>query len=155
MNKSQKLSLFLLRVAMGGFMLYAGVTKLMNPAWSAAGYLQAAKTFAPFYNLFLAPNVLPVVNFINEWGEVLLGLSLIFGLGVRLSSSLGAVQMMLFYFPVLQFPYVLPHSLFIDEHIIYTLVLVLLAAIRAGRVWGLDSKLPALSKRQKSYNWFG
>lgn len=63
---NSKLTLFITRVSMGWLMLYAGVIKLINPNWSAAGYLGNAKTFAGFYNWFLQPSVLPFTNFLNE-----------------------------------------------------------------------------------------
>jgi thiosulfate dehydrogenase [quinone] large subunit len=138
MTQFQKISLFFLRVATGWMMLYAGITKIINPAWSAEGYLKGAKTFTGFYQWLAGPGILPAVNFVNEWGLTLLGVSLILGIGVRLSSVLGAVLMLLYYFPVLDFPYPNPHSYLVDEHIIYTLVLLLLASFRAGRVWGLE-----------------
>lgn len=131
--------LFALRLAMGWMMLYAGITKVLNPAWSAAGYLNGAKTFAGLYQLLLSPSVLPVVNFVNEWGMTLLGISLIVGIFVRLSSVLGAVLMLLYYFPVLVFQYAGEHSYIVDEHIIYALVLLLFAATRAGKIWGFDA----------------
>jgi thiosulfate dehydrogenase [quinone] large subunit len=138
MTQFQKISLFFLRVATGWMMLYAGITKIINPAWSAEGYLKGAKTFTGFYQWLAGPGILPAVNFVNEWGLTLLGVSLILGIGVRLSSVLGAVLMLLYYFPVLDFPYPNTHSYLVDEHIIYALVLLLLASFRAGRVWGLE-----------------
>ena len=68
MNTFQKISLFLLRVSMGWFIFYAGITKVLNPEWSAAGYLKGAKTFVSFYEWLLQPNILPSINFLNEWG---------------------------------------------------------------------------------------
>lgn len=140
MNISQRIMLFALRLAMGWMMLYAGITKVLNPAWSAAGYLNGAKTFAGLYQWLLNPSVLPVVNFVNEWGLTLLGVSLIVGIFVRLTSALGAVLMLLYYFPVLAFPYAGEHSYIVDEHIIYALVLLLFVATRAGRIWGFDAR---------------
>ena len=131
--------MFLLRIGMGWLMFYAGITKVLNPAWSAQGYLKGAKTFPGFYQWLLQPDVLPIINFINEWGLTLLGVSLILGIGVRLSSIFGAVLMLLYYFPILDFPYPNPHSYIVDEHIIYALVLLLLAGLRAGRIWGLEN----------------
>ncbi|OHB03581.1 MAG: hypothetical protein A3B03_02555 [Candidatus Zambryskibacteria bacterium RIFCSPLOWO2_01_FULL_42_41] len=140
MTNFQKLSLFLLRVAMGWLMFYAGITKVLNPNWSAAGYMKGAKTFVWFYQWLLQSNILPAINFMNEWGLTLLGVSLILGIFVRLSSILGAILMLLYYFVVLDFPYPNPHSYIVDEHIIYALVLLYLAAARAGKVWGLDKR---------------
>ncbi len=139
MDAFSRISLFFLRIAMGSFLLYAGLTKVLDPSWSAAVYLGGTKTFQSFYQLLLAPNVLPAVNFLNEWGMTLLGLSLILGIFVRLSGIAGALLMVLYYFPILDFPYPNPPSDIVDEHIIYALAFLVLAASRAGRVWGLEN----------------
>lgn len=149
MTQFQKLSLFFLRIAMGWMMFYAGITKILNPEWSSVGYLKNAKSFTGFYQWLVNPGVLPIVNFVNEWGLTLLGISLILGIFVRLSSILGAILMLLYYFPILSFPYPNPHSYIVDEHIIYALVLLLFASFRAGRVFGLENwcyNLPICSK---------
>lgn len=138
MSTYQKVSVLTLRVTIGWLMLYAGVTKLIDPAWSAAGYLKGAKTFIGFYQWLVSPGILPVINFVNEWGLTLLGISLILGLLIRLTAPLGALLMLLYYFPVLTFPTIAPHSYLVDEHIIYAAALLVLAAFRAGHVWGLE-----------------
>ena len=138
MTKLQKFSILILRLSLGSLMFYAGITKVMNPSWSAAGYLKGAKALSPFYNFLLTPSVLPVINFINEWGLTLLGISLIFGVFVRLSSALGIVLMILYYLPILNFPYVGEHSYLVDEHIIYSAAFLLLMAFNAGRIFGID-----------------
>ena len=158
MDSFKKFSTFLLRIATGWLMFYAGITKILDPQWSAEGYLRGAKTFAGFFQWFLQPGVLPIVNFVNEWGLTLLGVSLILGIFVRLSSLFGAVLMMLYYFPVLQFPYIPPHSYIVDDHLIYALVLLFFAAVRAGRAWGLEnwcSNLPICSYFPRLRNWLG
>src|SRR3989344_1249606 len=123
---SRKIVTFLLRVALGWLFFYAGITKILNPAWSAAGYLQGAKTFTGFYHWLIQPSILPVINFINEWGLLLIGISLLLGVFVRVSTSSGALLMILYYFPVLTFPYIGQNSFLVDEHIIYALALLLL-----------------------------
>jgi len=148
----------LLRLSLGWLFFYAGITKVLNPAWSAAGYLKGAKTFVEFYQWLASPGILPAVDFVNEWGLTLLGLSLIFGVFVQLSSILGAVLMLLYYLPILDFPYPNPYSYLVDEHIIYALVLLLFASLRAGRVWGLEnwcSNLPICSKFPRLRKWLG
>ena len=156
MTQFQKISLFLLRISLGWLMFYAGITKVLDPSWSAAGYLAGAKTFAGFYNWLLQPNILPAVNLLNEWGLTLLGVSLILGLFVRLSSVLGMTLMFLYYLPILQFPYPNPHSYIVDEHIIYILVLLFFIASKAGRAFGLDGWLnPQGSKPYGGKNLLG
>ena len=148
----------MLRLSLGWLFFYAGITKVLNPAWSAAGYLKGGKTFVEFYQWLASPGILPAVDFVNEWGLTLLGLSLIFGVFVQLSSILGAVLMLLYYLPILDFPYPNPYSYLVDEHIIYALVLLLFASLRAGRVWGLEnwcSNLPICSKFPRLRKWLG
>lgn len=149
MSQFQQWTLFSVRVSMGWFMLAAGVSKFLNPQWSAAGYLASAKTFAGFYQWLATPPVLPAINFINEWALTLLGVSLLLGIMVRFSTVLGAALMILYYFPVLDFPTVGRHGFVVDEHIIYAAALLALGAFRAGRFWGLEqwcSSLPLCSR---------
>ena len=156
--KIDKIYIFFLRVCLGILFFYAGITKVMGPHWSAAGYLKGAKTFSEFYNFLLQPNALPIINFINEWGLTLLGVSLLLGVFVRLSSYLGALLMLLYYIPVLTFPYVGTHSFLVDEHIIYIFSLLLVGSLKAGRVRGLEnwcSSLPICSKYPKLRDLLG
>lgn len=119
----------LLRLAFGWLFFYAGFTKVIDPQWSAVGFLNNAQTFSGFYSWLASPNILPVVDFLNEWGLTLIGAALILGVLVRLSAYLGALIMLLYYFPGLTFPYIGEHSLIVDEHIIYALGLLLLASL--------------------------
>ena len=130
--------LLIARLALGWLMFYAGITKIVNPAWTAGGDLANAKTFPGFYGWLAAPENIGWINFLNEWGLTLIGISLILGLGVRLSSILGIALMLLYYFPVLEFPEV-AHGFIVDEHIVYAAVLAFFAAVRAGRYYGLDN----------------
>ncbi|MCE9644075.1 DoxX family protein [Candidatus Parcubacteria bacterium] len=136
MNTSSLLAT--LRIAIGCFFFYAGIVKVMNPAWSAAGFLNNAKTFPEFYAWFAQPGILPWTNLLNEWSLTLVGVALILGIGVRLASFGGILLMALYYFPSLSFPYAGDHAYIVDEHVIYALLLAYLAAMKAGRVWGLE-----------------
>ncbi len=151
------MTLVALRIAMGWMYFYAGITKVIDPTWTAEGYIKGAKNFTWFFQWLLSPQILPVVNFLNEWGLTLLGVSLILGIGVRLSSILGAILMMMYYV-ALPFPYPNAHSLVVDEHMIYTAVLLFFAAVRAGRTGGLEewcSNLPICVKFPKLREWLG
>lgn len=130
---------------MGWMFLYAGATKLMDPNFSAAGYMNAAKTFPGLYQWLASPSMLPAVNFLNAWGLTLLGIALILGVCMRLSSTLGAVLMLLYYLPILQWPYPNTHAYIVDEHIIYIFGLLTLAAFNAGRAWGIQNWIGNLS----------
>lgn len=137
MSKTQKLSLLLLRLSFGFFFFYAGISKLFTPSWSAIGYLKSAKTFVFLYGWFAMPQNINWVNFINEWGLTLIGVALLLGIFVKYASFFGIFIMVLYYLPILNFPYVGQHSFVVDEHIIYILVFAVLYSFDAGKFWGL------------------
>lgn len=139
MRYGQRITLFLARITIGWLFFYAGITKVLNPEWTAAGYLKGAKTFTGLYEYFLQPHILPTINILNEWGLTLIGLALMLGVFVRLSSCLGALLMILYYLPILDFPHPNTHAYIVDEHIVYITLFLVLASLRAGRVWGIDA----------------
>mgnify|MGYP000495303858 CR=1 FL=1 len=131
-------AILLLRFSLGWLFFYAGITKVVNPEWTAKGFLENANTFSGFYSWLASPNILPIVDLLNQWGLTLIGLALIFGLIVRFSSYLGAIMMLLYYFPRLTFPYVGEHSMVIDEHIIYAAAFLVLASMSSNHIWSLS-----------------
>lgn len=157
LDRSGTLFLAAARIALGWLFFYAGITKVLNPAWSAKGYLSGSKTFSGFYSWLASDGVLPIVDFLNEWGLTLIGVSLIVGALVRLSSLLGALMMVMYWFPVLDFPKV-DHGYLVDDHIVYALVLLYFAAVKAGRRYGIEervAKILGLEKRPKLATWLG
>lgn len=133
MTNFQKVSLFLLRVGLGALFFWAGWVKIIDPQWSAAGYIAGSKTLTGFYSWLLQPGILPIINFLNEWGLMLIGLALILGIFVRLASFFGIVIMILYYIPIY-----LPANGFIDMHIIYSLVFLVFMAFGAGKILTLN-----------------
>lgn len=149
-TKLQKALVLSMRIMLGWVFLYAGYRQIfLTENWSAAGFLKDAKTFQDFYALFSSPEVVPYVSVLVKWGHLLIGLSLVTGLMVRISASFGALLMIMYYFPRLDFPYVTNVQNFIIEyHLVYALVLVFLAAVHAGRIWGLDGSVDRLLERK-------
>ena len=133
-----KIGVVLLRLTMGWMMFYAGITKVLNPEWTAAGFLERAVTLRDFFLWFASPEVLPVTNFLNAWGLTVIGACLILGLFVR-ASAIAAILMMLLYYLPLPLLYPDAHSFIVDDHVIYIAGFVLLAGISAGRFLGLDA----------------
>lgn len=130
----QKRVFLVLRVLMGVLFLWAGWEKIFSvPAWSASGFLMSLH--GPFAALFYPLAGSHFVDLLNEWGLLLLGLSLIFGILVNLSSILGSVLMFLYY--IVQYP---PANGLIDEHIIYIVVLVLFIVFQAGDFYSVTSR---------------
>ncbi|MFC6726235.1 DoxX family membrane protein, partial [Halobium palmae] len=129
-----------LRLVMGWTLFYAGITKLLDPAWSAEGYLRnaipAGNPFAGFWPA-LADGWLWLIDPLNAWGLTLVGLCLLLGLLVRWAAFWGAA-MMLFYWAA-SLP--LENGLVVDDHVVYALLLFGLGAFGAGRILGLDARL--------------
>lgn len=141
MKHIQKFSVLLLRLSLGWVMLYGGITKIMDPSWSAKSFLLSAQTFPEFYAWFAQPHLLPYVNLLNEWGLALIGASLILGVFVPISAFFGAALMMLYYFPDMQFPMVGEHALIVDFHFIYAICFLVLMGMHAGRYMGIDKRI--------------
>lgn len=134
MTNFQKVALFLLRIGMGILFFSAGWVKITAPSWSAVGYISGSKTFINFYTWLLQPNILPIVNFLNEWGLTLIGVALILGTFVRLASFFGFIMMILYYLPA----YPPEHGL-VDEHIIYSLLFLVFMSYGAGKILTLNN----------------
>jgi thiosulfate dehydrogenase [quinone] large subunit len=142
----QKVLLFTFRLMLGWVFLYAGLRQVfLLDDWSAATFLKDAKTFTDLYAWFATPAIVPYASFLVKWGHLLIGLSLVSGFLVRISSGFGALLMMLYYFPRMDFPYVGGVNQFIVEyHLVYAVVLIYLGAVNAGRIWGLEGYLDRL-----------
>jgi thiosulfate dehydrogenase [quinone] large subunit len=144
-DKFVHVSVFLLRVCLGVLFFYAGLSKILDSEWTAAGFLASSKTFSSFYAWFASAANIAWVDFLNQWGLFLIGLALIFGLLTRIASFAAILLMLLYYFPGLDFPYV-DHGFLVDDHIIYIFALFLLISLRAGQYFGLDKCLIGKTK---------
>lgn len=138
MSRSAQISLLLLRISLGIIFFYAGITKVLDPNWSAQGFLKSAKTFPALYAWFASPANIGWVNFLNEWGLTLIGVALILGIFTKWASIAGILMMALYYFPGLDFPRV-DHGYIVDEHIVYIFAFALIASTR--QIFTLDNRL--------------
>ena len=128
---------FLLRFSMGWVFFYAGITKILDSSWSSKGFLENAESFQTLFSWLANPHNLIWVDFINKWGVAALGIALMLGVFTNTAASLGILAMLLYYLPGLNFPFVGQHSLLIDEHIIYILVLLIIIRLRAGKDYSI------------------
>ncbi len=89
----------IVRIALGWHFLYEGISKIISGTWSSAPFLAGSRwIFAPIFNSMAESTaVTGVVDFLNIWGMILIGLGLILGVFIRLASGAG-VLMLLFYF---------------------------------------------------------
>lgn len=155
-KKSQLTWLVILRVAIGWHFLYEGLVKLLNPNWSPLGYLLDSKgVFAPFYKMLASgPVILSIVDHLNQWGLILIGIGLILGYLTKLSAYSGMVLLAFYYLshpPFIGLNYALPNEgsyLIIDKVLIEFFALGVLTAFSTGRYYGLDS---LIFKRKNKY----
>lgn len=137
---------FVMRLCLGWVFLYAASHQVFVAGWSVSGFLSSTKTFHWLFAPMAGPNTAPLLTILVEYGHLLIGLSLIFGLMVRLSSFFGILLMLLYWMAHMNFPYISNNLNFIvDEHIVYALVLWMLIVKRAGHVYGLDAWAEKLS----------
>lgn len=134
------------RLAMGWTFLYAASHQVFVPEFNVVGFLNRTKTFHDLFAVFTTPTMAPITTFLVGYGHLLIGLSLVSGLMVRVSASLGILLMLTYWLAHMDFPFIENKNNFlVDYHIVYAGVLGFLIAKRAGQVWGLDGLVQRLS----------
>jgi thiosulfate dehydrogenase (quinone) large subunit len=138
---SNRIILLLFRLLMGWTFLYAGIHHFGDSTF-VAGFLSHTKTFHDVYAPLTSEKIAPILTILVEYGHLLIGLSLIFGLFVRLSAPFAMMMMLLYWTAHMDYPYIdNANNYLVDYHIVYALVLLVLIIQNAGRVWGLDGWL--------------
>ena len=90
----------LLRVSIGWHFLYEGISKLFIPGWSAENFLvnSTGPLSVLYHNLASSPSLLKIVDLLNIYGLILIGIGLFIGLWVRIASIAGITLLTLYYF---------------------------------------------------------
>ena len=153
----QALALVTLRVAIGWHFLYEGITKLLMPNWSSLDYLSLSRwVFAPLFNWIAAnPTVLAVVDFLNIWGLIAIGLGLMFGVLTRAAAISGVLLLTLYYVanpPFVGLDYGVPtegNYLLVNKTLIELFALLVLVILPSHHVLALDSLLARFPRRRR------
>ena len=142
----QIFGLTLLRVMVGWHFLYEGLIKLYTPYWSAQSYLQGSS--GPLRHVFqgIAANdtLLNIVNFLNVWGLILIGLGLFAGLFSKTCKIAGILLLALYYIAYPPFasaginPHVEGSYWIINKNLIEMAALFVLLLFPTGHITGLD-----------------
>lgn len=143
------IALTVMRVAIGWHFLYEGLAKLLKGNWSAAGFLLQSKwVLAPVFKWMAnTPAVLNVVNLMNIWGLIAVGLGLIAGAFTRLAACAGALLIILYYAcnpPLPGLYYSIPMEgdyLVVNKNIVELAALLVIAVTSTGRFAGVDRLL--------------
>jgi thiosulfate dehydrogenase [quinone] large subunit len=146
LSRPQTITIVVLRVLIGWHFLYEGLSKLLNPGWSAAGYLTQSR--GPLASLFrgMAANadLLANVNLLNKWGLTAIGLGLLLGCFTRLAAASGILVILLFYLcnpPFVGYFYSLPTEgsyLVVNKNLVELAGLAVILVTDSGRAAGLD-----------------
>jgi len=155
-GKFQLTALVVLRMLVGWHFLYEGVAKLANPLWTSAGYLQASQGWFSglFQGLPSNPGMLSLVDNLNQWGLVAIGLALLLGCFVRVASISGILLLGLYYLAAPPFPgleYAIPTEgsyLFVNKILIEMAALLVILGLPTSHRIGLD-RLINLKRRAK------
>lgn len=154
MKSKQETIWVVLRITLGLIFLWSAIDKIFglgfptepDSAWLTSGtsptfgYLNFA-AYGPMSALMqsIAGNVMVDVLFVG--GQLLIGLSLVLGIGLRIAGFAGALQLLLIYISRLP-P---ERNPLVDQHIVYAVILIGIAVIRPGRVLGLGKRWMANS----------
>ncbi len=139
--KMTALLLALLRIALGWICLWVFLDRLFGlgistpsaVAWVLGGSPTKSFLAGSSWNFYVAIAGNPIVDWLFMLGLLTIGLALILGIGLRIASIAGTILMLLIWLalqPLRQNP-------FIDQHIIYAFVFLLLPRLDAGQTFGL------------------
>lgn len=129
--------LTILRLVIGYHFLYEGVDKLLDPTWTAGSFLfQANWLFQDIFH-FIAetPAVLKIIDVMNIYGLILIGIGLILGLWSKTAAYFGALLLLFYYIAI---PPFMNYQLFIDKNIVELLALLIIALFNTSEIIGID-----------------
>ena len=96
----KKTVITIIRAAIGWHFLYEGFSKLFMENWSAQSYLANATGFlSGFYHMLASgESMVKVIDLLNVYGLILIGLALFLGIFIRIASVGGILLLLLYYF---------------------------------------------------------
>ncbi|MDX9756513.1 MAG: DoxX family membrane protein [Sulfurimonas sp.] len=145
-SKPQLSFLLVLRFLVGWHILYEGMSKVFNPQWSSLRFLQESQWILSGFSKWIISNaqVLLVVDFLNTWGLVAIGLGIILGFLFKPAAISGALLLFTYYLnapPLIGFEYSLPadgSNLIVNKTLIEAIVLIGLSLFPTNKTYGLD-----------------
>jgi thiosulfate dehydrogenase (quinone) large subunit len=154
-TKAQLASLLILRFVVGWHILYEGVAKAFNPQWTSLGFLQESQWILSGFSEWIisSPNVLAVVDFLNVWGLIAIGLGIITGLFFKVAAIAGALLILMYYLnnaPIIGIEYAMPsegHNLIINRTLMEAVALTVLALFSTSKIFGLDALISNFNKK--------
>ncbi len=154
----QVIVLLSLRFLIGWHLLYEGVSKLLTPNWTSAGFLTESQWIMSGFADWIISNagVLSAVDFLNIWGLIAIGLGLILGLFLRITAISGAILLFMYYLnnaPIIGIEYSIPSEgnyLIVSKTLIEAVALLALVIFPTSHIVGLDLFLNRFKKSIKT-----
>ena len=138
-SETERFLIVLFRLIIGWTFLWGAIHHFGDSKF-VAEFLSQTKTFHFLYGPMVTPAITPALTFLIEYGQMLIGLSLISGLLVRASSPFAILLLLLFWTGHMNFPYLESVNKFlVDFHVTYAGLCVYLMMKNAGHVFGLDA----------------
>ena len=138
-SKIQTSVLIVLRLLIGYHFLFEGMDKLLSPSpgWTSAGFLlQSNWIFADiFYAIVDSSTLLSVVDFMNIWGQIFIGLGLILGFYAKWAAYAGALLLFFYYIAI---PPFVDGYTFIDKNLFELFAFLVIAVFPTSQIIGLD-----------------
>lgn len=157
-SKAQITWLIILRLFIGWHFMYEGMVKIVNPKWTSLPYLLDSK--GPLSSFFVQltqdDSLMILINFVNEWALLLIGIGLTLGCLFRLSAVGGMILLAMYTLSHPSFigaSYMMPFEgsyLWIDKNMVELAALGLLCVFPTSQIIGFDRvlgpKCPILRK---------
>jgi len=146
-SREQTIVLVLLRLIVGYHFLFEGIDKLFSPGWTSAHFLlQTDWLLSGFYH-YLADSeiLLSIVDVLNIWGQILIGISLITGLFSYVAALSGALMLLIYYMAI---PPFIESHIFIDKNLLELFALIIIALFPTSRDVGIDFLLKKFRSEQ-------
>jgi uncharacterized membrane protein YphA (DoxX/SURF4 family) len=140
---TKRIIITFLRIAIGWHFLYEGISKLFIPGWTSESFLlNSTSPLSSFYEILASPSLLKVVDFLNVYGLILIGIGLFLGLWMRYAAIAGSVLLALYYLAYPPFGASLigiseGHVFIVNAILIEAIVLLFLVFART-KGYGLD-----------------
>ena len=152
-------SMFFGRIALGFLFLWGGYQKILTQ-WSGksatAGFLSGPSVAgSPIAGVFNAMSGNVVVESLVVYGELLIGIALLFGIATRIGAIAGAFMMLLFTIALWPIADTAGANPIVDYRVIYGLMFVMFFFLTPGRFLGVDGFLEKtkIVRKHPKLNW--
>jgi thiosulfate dehydrogenase [quinone] large subunit len=150
----QSVALNILRILIGWHFLYEGLIKLFSPFWSARSYLLDSGGFLADFFKYLAgsPAILAIIDPVNIWLLIIIGLALMLGVQTRYAALTGGILLFLYYLvqpPLIGIIYQITSpgsSLIVNPLLIEICALFVIYASPRESIWGVEQLVKLIRK---------